>query len=478
MKNHGNKQNSGRASRKAEKGAEAAKRPGKGESRALTKLALILPDAATGRRRAMEQRFHAAYASGDPGPIIRKAKNATLARYLLVLAIALISIIAIMRDGSGAVPLDSLRRDSPGGSVKTVEAEAEAEYNGVTLRIPAVLRILPEEPDPDAVGAMLEDLKERLPGIVLGNNSSSAYINQDLRLPKHDGKTGIDISWQSDNEGLIGTDGKVNMVDGKPGDKVTITADLRCGPAADSLEMPLTLGSPEKAYDFSRDMKMSVDGLVNSLNAGTGGDAVSLPGKTGSGLRLSWKKPQDMTVYALPVICAALFLWIFKRRYAFIDGDIKKFRESIRREFPDFLGKLILLLNAGMVATAAVEKIAEDYRWHRRSGEEKGFYEELCGIENRMHGSNTMLTVEFSDMASRSGQREIMRFSAILSDNIDKGSALAEKLMRENDMLWNLRKKRAEERGRVAETKLTFPMALQLLAVMLITVAPAAFEMG
>jgi hypothetical protein len=40
-----------------------------------------------------------------------------------------------------------------------------------------------------------------------------------------------------------------------------------------------------------------------------------------------------------------------------------------------------------------------------------------------------------------------------------------------------VRKKRAEERGRLAETKLTFPMALQLGAIILITVAPAAFEM-
>ena len=71
-----------------------------------------------------------------------------------------------------------------------------------------------------------------------------------------------------------------------------------------------------------------------------------------------------------------------------------------------------------------------------------------------------------------------MRFSAILADNIDKGSALAEKLTQESDMLWNLRKKRAEEKGRLAETKLTFPMVLQLLVVILITVAPAAFEMS
>jgi hypothetical protein len=98
-------------------------------------------------------------------------------------------------------------------------------------------------------------------------------------------------------------------------------------------------------------------------------------------------------------------------------------------------------------------------------------------MEDRINGANTSLIAEFSGLAARSGQREVLRFSAILSDNIDKGSALADKLMQEEGMLRMIRKKRAEERGKIAETKLTFPMALQLGAIIIITVAPAAFEM-
>jgi len=70
-----------------------------------------------------------------------------------------------------------------------------------------------------------------------------------------------------------------------------------------------------------------------------------------------------------------------------------------------------------------------------------------------------------------------MRFSSILADNIDKGSALADKLEQENRMLWDGRKRRAEKEGRIAETRLIFPMVLQVLVVVIVTVAPAAFEM-
>ena len=96
----------------------------------------------------------------------------------------------------------------------------------------------------------------------------------------------------------------------------------------------------------------------------------------------------------------------------------------------------------------------------------------------RMSAAGTPLVYEFSELARRSGLRELMRFSTTLADNIDKGSAFADKLRVENELLWESRKKRAEKEGRVAETKLIFPMALQIMAIIAITVMPAAFEMG
>jgi tight adherence protein C len=81
-------------------------------------------------------------------------------------------------------------------------------------------------------------------------------------------------------------------------------------------------------------------------------------------------------------------------------------------------------------------------------------------------------------MAARSGVRELTRFASIVSDNIDKGSALAEKLKSEGELVWKLRKKDAEEAGRLAETKMILPMTLTLLTLVMITMAPAMLDMG
>jgi pilus assembly protein TadC len=169
---------------------------------------------------------------------------------------------------------------------------------------------------------------------------------------------------------------------------------------------------------------------------------------------------------------------VYRQRYSLLDKKIMARNSGIRSSFPDFLGKLILLIRAGMVVTGALERICDGYRNVRRDGEKNALYEELCDMSLRMRASNTGLTQEFRDLAKRSGIKEVQRFSAILSDNINKGSVLSEKLARERDALWSLRKKLSEEKGKLAETKLTFPMVMQLLVIILITVAPAALQMG
>jgi len=90
-----------------------------------------------------------------------------------------------------------------------------------------------------------------------------------------------------------------------------------------------------------------------------------------------------------------------------------------------------------------------------------------------MKNVNSTFEDEFRNFARRIGLRELLRLSNIFSDNIDKGSELVKKLDIEASFMWQMSRKQVEERGRIAESKLTFPMALMLLSLILITAAPA-----
>ncbi len=70
-----------------------------------------------------------------------------------------------------------------------------------------------------------------------------------------------------------------------------------------------------------------------------------------------------------------------------------------------------------------------------------------------------------------------MRISNIISDNISKGVELTHKLQRESEILRINRKRACEERGRIAETRLTLPLTIFLLVLIVITVSPALLEL-
>jgi hypothetical protein len=380
--------------------------------------------------------------------------------------------------------------------------------------------VLPSEADAAEIAGSLTDLKERLPELILGKNVSLSDVRHDLDLIGYDEKSGADIVWSSDNEKIISAEGGVNHIEGKKGDRAALSASIRLGEAADFLDVEVVIGDPPGGYDFTGDIAASVDAAAGEISDSSEGGRVDLPEKTEGGVKLTWSAPSRRTALLAPALFLIIGVIMYRRRYAGIDREIAAARESVERDFPDFLDKLLLLLNAGVVISSAIAKIAADYRerkeeasptrtrcnYHgllRRSAPRKDgadcrarissflrarpkgaeaaaesyFYEELCRMEDRIASSRVSLASEFAELAVRSGRREVMRFSAILADNIDKGSALGEKLAQESGALWDMRKKSAEKKGRIAETKLTFPMVLQLVAIILITVAPAVIEM-
>lgn len=447
------------------------------KKKVIERIAGGLPDWATGRSGEIRRRFRAAYGFEAPDRFIQEEKIRTVRLYALLIVLALLSLIALLTQVLSDQALDATKRADYGGAPLKVDAEVEAVYGKARIRRDVTLNIQPKAPEADEIVSKIKDLKTRLPKIILGGNQSLNAIREDMALTTHDTLTGIELNWKSDNTALIDEDGKVNLIGDPAGEEVVLSASLRLGDAIDELSIRVILGSPDADYDYSRDLEESLDHLVKSLNTNEDGEIFELPEQTDSGIKLNWQKQGAALYAAVPVALLLLGILAFRNRYAHLNDQIRKDTSSIRRDFPEFLNKLLLLLGAGMVISSAISRIAEDYRCRKRPGEERYFYEELCRMEDRLQAAGTGLAVEFADVAARSGQREVMRFSAILSDNIDKGTSLSDKLVRESEMLWALRKKSAEEAGRIAETKLTFPMALQLLVVILVTVTPAAMEM-
>jgi len=237
-----------------------------------------------------------------------------------------------------------------------------------------------------------------------------------------------------------------------------------------STETVKTAGSKE---DMTRH---EIRKALYQLNSDTTDRTVTLPKKLSDGTRIYWVPKNSRNGWIVLLFLVIGCISIYQYHDAGLTKTEKSAKESVLRELPEFVNKLVLLLNAGLILSNAFHKIISDYE-RIRGGENSYFYGQLAQILVRCRETNGSVQHEIRSFAVRTGVVEFMRLSNIISDSMTKGSDLMTQLKMEGDSLWAARRKQMEEKGKLAETKLTFPLMILLLVLLMITIAPAMMEM-
>lgn len=442
----------------------------------IDKLADMLPDFLVGSKNMMSEKYVAVYGEARSRDMITLARRQTAKMYLLLILITLVIIVSfVVNKFQSPENILDLKRNPYDGDSKVISAEVRASYEGETQTQHTDITVRPKSLTEKEKKKRINDTKKRLPKLILKDNIGLNNVTSDLNLITSDPKTGVDISWQSNNEEIVDEEGQVNSLvesDSKP---VVLNADLRIDETMDKLKLTVKFSEPQSGRELSHAIKASIGNAIQKMSESDTGENVVLPDKTPEGVNLTWKADDKSGIVTQVALMIIMGVCVYYNRYRFLNRHIRETKESVTRDFPDFINKLVLLLNAGMVVTAAFEKITDDYK--ERTIRKKYLYDEFCNMEDNIRFANSGFLTELNDIAQRSGIRDLMRFNTIIVDNIDKGSALVEKLQSESNILWTGRIKMAEEKGKLAETKLTFPMVLQLLVLIIITIAPAAMEM-
>jgi hypothetical protein len=426
----------------------------------------------------MERRLKAAFGNVDFSEQIEKMRRRSAMCWLVCAGLsALLCAAAITQSVRGGASITVLERPPYLAGPTRVSAVAEAEYEGESVRRDVELTVRPRALDDEEKTALIHDTALRLPNLILGRNESLSCVASDLDLIGFDGETGVNISWTSENPALISDDGALNGVTGRAGDRIELKARLSLENVSEAVGITGVLGVPAAEDGVAEDVAEVLSETVAGLSASADGDALVLPGTDAHGV--SYRFSENASDLHIPEIIAlaAFVLFLRRGRYGWIDKRIKESRREIVRDFPEFIDRLLLMLNAGLVVSEALSRIAAEYELHRDASKPRRLYEELAAIRQRVQNTNASLSAELGAVAARSGVRELTRFASVVSDNIDKGSALAEKLKAEGELVWKLRKKDVEEAGRLAETKMILPMTLTLLTLVMITMAPAVLDM-
>lgn len=152
--------------------------------------------------------------------------------------------------------------------------------------------------------------------------------------------------------------------------------------------------------------------------------------------------------------------------------SLERRREAYLLALPGFLNQLLLLLNSGMVLQDAIHKIAEGYGMLPEK-EQNLFSQALYHIHQVSLKNGENIVTLFVGLSKGSGLKEMNRIANIMAENLDKGTDLWEKLEGEGARLWQERKRLVVEKIRIAESKMSFPMGLLLMSLVVITAAPA-----
>lgn len=233
---------------------------------------------------------------------------------------------------------------------------------------------------------------------------------------------------------------------------------------------------PDEAATDEERVMYELRAIASDIDSDRSKKRVVLPTTLPGGGSIIWTHRRKSHTLLLVLLLMATCGLIYKRRLLPLQKIQKEESGSILDCLPGFIHQLVLLMNAGLVLTRAFQKAIEENRKFR-DGEDRYFYLKMDDIYESMCKTNGSLTLELKAFAAESGVGELMRVSSIISDNADKGTELIEKLERESRSLWLGRKHRSEERGRLAETKMTLPLSIFLGVLILITVSPALLEL-
>lgn len=342
---------------------------------------------------------------------------------------------------------------------------------------------IPEQTPPNDEAAVQKALDRLTATLIKGSNSSLDSVSSRLYLRNSYpelGNLGVSIEWRTSNADAAAPDGTVEVPEdtGKV-EKVALTAVIKKGSISREKifniqvrKAPLT---DKQAMEYIiQELEREIAGIKNN-NDKTGKVALPTTSSSFNDAFISWfpvrgEKPDSglsILVYAL--LMSGLIVYLS-------DNDInlraERRKMRIRYHFPDFLNKLVLLINAGMTVNRAMEKIVYDNRL------ESPFYEELS-IAMADIGGGKPEHQALEEFANRCKVPEISKFVSVLLQNLVKGNAeLVSILLLLSGECWEMRKNAAKRMGEEASTKLLLPMMLMLVAILMIVVTPAVLSMN
>jgi tight adherence protein C len=155
----------------------------------------------------------------------------------------------------------------------------------------------------------------------------------------------------------------------------------------------------------------------------------------------------------------------------YLENLVKQRQQKLRVSLPDALDMMVISVEAGLGLDQALQHVGREIdHTHKELSEELG----LVGLEMR---AGKRRAEALRNLADRTGESELRKLVAILTQSDRFGTSMGESLRTHSDFMRLRRKQEAEERAAKVGVKLVFPIFIFILpSMMLVAAGPALLK--
>ncbi len=219
----------------------------------------------------------------------------------------------------------------------------------------------------------------------------------------------------------------------------------------------------------------AVDNMISSIEYSRE-KRIRLPSRLPDGTAVRWMGTGRSTgpvMLVIPLMYVSLVILMIAGSMK-EDSSASEERKTIMRGLPRFCNQLYLMMNAGLILSDAFDTISAGYEGNDNCSP---FEKDLLDLKEATQGHRISTARVINEYALKHDIKELIRIAAILNENEKRGSDVVESLERESRYLWDERKTVARECGKSIDTRMSYPLGLLLIVLIVITMAPALLNM-
>ncbi len=344
----------------------------------------------------------------------------------------------------------------------TVIVSAIGEESETTL----TLDILPLQKSREECMEMYDEFWNLLQKSILCENKSFDEVTSDLSFI--DGISGYPFfaEYEAIPRDYIQRDGKLVS---KQNDNIPF--EIKVQISCDYFDREEILSGTLVNFETDEDkFEREVSDYLNALNEENRTQkTINLDGEI-AGQNVTWKVKKKSKLPKIAALCVLAEVAFFVKEKSDKREKIKKRKEKLREEYPEFAMKYALLFNAGLPHAKVIERIVSD---KNKTDGDNPLYEELNRVISGVK-SGVSLREALAKMSESCDMDEIRYFNGLISRNIQKGGGeMANEIKKAAKDSINMKRDEFKRKSETAGTKLTIPMVILLGIVFVFIMYPA-----